>query len=83
MRIRKWDVACRLNFNFLHSPLDFFPENLGEASDEQGESFNQDIKSTEYRSSFWNDFMMQYYCWMLYCDDPDTSHHTKRKSAQF
>ena len=45
-------MRCRMSLKFhyfLHSPLDFFPENLGEASDEQGERFNQDIKSTEHR----------------------------------
>jgi len=65
-----------LKFQFLHLPLDFFPENLGEASDEQGKRFNQGIKSTEHRSRFLE---------RLYdgCDDPDTSHHTKRKSAHF
>ena len=32
---------------YLH--LNFFPENLGEVSDEQGEHFHQDIKSKEHR----------------------------------
>jgi len=69
------EMGCRmsLEFHFLHSSLDFFPETLGEASDEQGERCQQDIKSTEHRyQGFWNDTMMQYYCRMLYCDDPDT-----------
>jgi DNA-binding ferritin-like protein len=30
-----------LKVHFLHSHLDFFPENLGEVSDEQGERFQQ------------------------------------------
>jgi hypothetical protein len=36
----------------LYSRFDLFPENLGEASDQQGERFDQDIKSTEHRSRF-------------------------------
>jgi len=32
-----------LKIHFLESRLDFFPENLGEVSDEQGERFHQDI----------------------------------------
>jgi hypothetical protein len=33
-----------LNVHFLHSHLDFIPENLEEVSDDQGERFHQDIK---------------------------------------
>ena len=33
-----------MGFYFLHSRLDFFPENLGEVNDEQCERFYQDIK---------------------------------------
>ena len=32
---------------FLHSHLDKFPDNCSNMSDEQGERFNQDIKTTE------------------------------------
>jgi hypothetical protein len=31
-----------LKIHFLESHLDFFPENLGEVSDEHGERFHQD-----------------------------------------
>jgi hypothetical protein len=31
-----------LKIDFLHSHLDFFPENLGSTSDEQGERFHHD-----------------------------------------
>jgi hypothetical protein len=48
-----------LEDHFLHSHLNFFPQILGEVSDEQGESFHQEIKSTENRClGFWKDFMM-------------------------
>ena len=73
MRARKRYVACHLEVHVLHSHLDFFPENLGEFSDEQGECLHQDITSTEHRyQGFWNDYMMADYCWKLYRDAADT-----------
>jgi hypothetical protein len=36
-----------LKIHFLNLYLDFFPENLGAVSEEQGEYFHQDIKETE------------------------------------
>ncbi|UYV62889.1 hypothetical protein LAZ67_2002263 [Cordylochernes scorpioides] len=38
-----------LKIHFLHSLLDFFPDNLGAVSDEHGERFHQDISSMEKR----------------------------------
>jgi len=38
-----------LKIHFLESHLDFFPENLGEGSDEQGERFNQNNMAMEKR----------------------------------
>jgi len=38
-----------LKTHFLESQLDFFPENLGEVSDEHGERFHQDIMAMEKR----------------------------------
>ena len=38
-----------LKIHFLHSYLDFFPENRGAVSDEHGERFHQDISSMEKR----------------------------------
>jgi hypothetical protein len=38
-----------LKIHFLNSHLDFFPENLGAESEEQGERFHQDIKEMERR----------------------------------
>jgi hypothetical protein len=67
-----------LNIHFLYSHLDFFPETLGEVSDEQSEHFHQIL-------SQWNITimvsMMADYCWMLYCDAPDMMYHRKRKSS--
>ncbi|GFU82193.1 uncharacterized protein TNCV_4466441 [Trichonephila clavipes] len=51
--------------HFLHSHLDYFPENLGVVSKEQGECFHQDIKEMERRyQGRWNVNMMADYCWM-------------------
>ena len=33
-----------LTMHFLHSHLEFFPENNGDVSDEHGERFHQDFK---------------------------------------
>ncbi|UYV73797.1 hypothetical protein LAZ67_11000938 [Cordylochernes scorpioides] len=43
-----------LKIHFLHSHLDFFPENLGAVSDEPGERFHQDISSMEKRYQKWH-----------------------------
>ena len=75
------EMGCRmsLKMHFLHSHLDFFPENLGAVSDEQGERFHQDIQAMEERyKGIWNEGMMGDYCWMLYRDD--ANHPYKRKS---
>ena len=38
-----------LEVHFLHSRFDYFPENLGAFSEEQGERFHLDIKVIEKR----------------------------------
>jgi len=44
-------MGCRmsLKLHFLHSHLDFFPDNLGDVSDEHGERFHQNIATMEQR----------------------------------
>ncbi|EFN89517.1 hypothetical protein EAI_06206, partial [Harpegnathos saltator] len=55
-----------LKIHFLHSHLDFFPGNLGDTSDEQGERLHQDMAKIERRyQGFWDDGMMSDYCWTL------------------
>lgn len=72
-----------LKLHFLHAHLDFFPENLGAVSEEQGERFHQDIKTMERRyQGYWSINMMADYCWTLRRDEPHVSHKrgsTKRK----
>lgn len=73
------DLGCRmsLKLHFLHSHLDYFPENLGDCSDEQGERFHQDISEMEKRyQGRWDVHMMADYCWSLKRDTHD--HHNRQ-----
>jgi len=38
-----------MKLHYFHSHIDFFPENLGDVSEEQGERFHQDIQEIERR----------------------------------
>ncbi|UYV78677.1 hypothetical protein LAZ67_16002346 [Cordylochernes scorpioides] len=50
-----------LKIHFLHSHLDFFPDNLGAVSDEHGERFHQDISSMEKRyQGLYPEYSMSY-----------------------
>lgn len=64
-----------LKLHFLHSHLDFFPENLGAAvSDEHGKRFHQDIASIEKRyTGKWSPNMLADYCWTLIRDTSRSS----------
>ena len=47
-----------LKVHCLHAHLDYFPQNLGDMSEEHGERFHQDIKIMETRyQSRWDVFM--------------------------
>jgi hypothetical protein len=50
-----------LKIHTLYSHLDFFPNNCGMASDEQGERFHQEIATMDKRSTS----MLAKYCWTL------------------
>jgi len=63
---QKLGCNMSLKIHFLHSHLDFFPENGGAMSDEHGEHFHQDISSTEKRYQVkWNCAVLTDYCWTL------------------
>lgn len=62
--------SMSLKVHFLHSHLDYFPENLGAVSEEMGERFHR------YQGR-WNTTMMADYCWMLHRDDPRRAHARK------
>jgi hypothetical protein len=60
-----------LKIHFLHSHIDFFPDNLGAVSDEHGERFHQDIVSMEkWYQGKWSPSMLADYCWTLKRDVP-------------
>ena len=55
-----------LKIHFLESHLNFFPENLGEVSDEHSERFHQVILATEKRyQDKWTSSMVADYCQTL------------------
>ncbi|GBM46245.1 hypothetical protein AVEN_224811-1 [Araneus ventricosus] len=71
--------SMSLKVHFLDLRLDYFPENLGAVSEEQGERFPQDIKEMERRyPGKWNVSMVADYCWIPQRDNPCKVH--KRKS---
>ena len=46
--------------------VEYFPKNLGDYSEEQGDRFHQDIKMIEQRyQGRWDINMMIDYCWIL------------------
>ena len=73
-------LVCLMSYkmHFLHSHLDYFPSNLGDFSEEQGERFHQNISEMENRyQGKWDVNMMADFCWMLKRDT--VSKRTKRK----
>jgi hypothetical protein len=63
------EMGCNmsLKLHFLHSHLDFFPENLGAVSDEHGERFHQTIRVLEerYSGKCQGISMLTDYCWTV------------------
>lgn len=74
------NMGCRmsLKIHLLDAHLDFFPENLGDVSDEQGERFHQDIARIErmYQGR-WDEAMMSDYCWSLQRDNLNYRYNRK------
>ena len=67
-----------LKIHFLESHVDFFPENLGKFSDENGERFHQDIMFTEKRNQGkQTSSRLADYCWKLKRDVPDVKYRRK------
>jgi hypothetical protein len=81
-----YDLGCNmsLKIHFLHSHLDFFPENLGDVSDEHGERFHQDISIMERRyQGKWTPRMLADYCWTLIRDLPEASYKRQTSAKRF
>ena len=77
---QKLGCNISLKIQFLHSHLDFFPENCGEVSDEHGERFHQDISSMEKRyQGKWKCALLADYCWTLAIDAPNMEHKRQAK----
>lgn len=79
-------LGCNMSIkiHFLHSHLDYFPENLGDVSEEQGERFHQDIKEMEKRyQGRWDTKMMADYCWTLRRDLPLAEYDRKTTKRSF
>lgn len=77
-----YKMGCNmsLKLHFLHSHLDFFPENMGSVSDEHGERFHQDVVAFEKRfQGRWEPAMLADYCWSLIRETPATEY--KRKAS--
>ena len=73
-----------LKIHFLHSHLEFFPENPGSVSDEQGERFHQDISLMEKRyKGKWTPNMLADYCCNLKRDETYSNHKRKAYSKHF
>jgi len=74
-----------LKVHFLFSHLDYFPDNLGDFSEEMGERFHQDIKIMETRyQGRWEVSMMADYCWMMDRDcSSEEEHARKSKKTRF
>lgn len=70
-----------IKMHFLSSHLDYFPDNCGDLSEEQGERFHQDIRVMEERyQGRWDVNMLADYCWCLKRDVCAAEH--KRKSLK-
>jgi hypothetical protein len=66
------------------SARDFFPENLGKVSDENGKIFYQGISNMEKRyQGKWSLSMLSDYCWTLKRDVPQATHSRKSTTDTF
>jgi hypothetical protein len=86
--LEKFKILCcnmTVKLHFLHSHIDYFPENLGKVSEEQRERFHQGIKEMEKRyQGKWNTNMMTDYCSMLKRDTAkDGRNSRKSKRLKF
>ncbi|XP_051153375.1 uncharacterized protein LOC127276771 [Leptopilina boulardi] len=80
------ELGCNMSIkvHLLNSHLDYFPENLGSVSDEQGERFHQDLKEIEKRyQGRWDIHMLADYCWCLKRDNYNAIHKRKSNKRRF
>ena len=68
---QKVGARMSIKMHFLNSHLEYFPENCGDYSEEQGERFHQDICEMERRyQGRWSISMMADFCWSLQRSTP-------------
>jgi len=73
-----------LKIHFLESHLNFFPENLGEVIDENGERFHQYIMVMEKRyQGKWTSSMLADYCRTLKRDVSEANYPRKSYASTF
>ena len=84
LNFEKLGANMSVKMHFLKSHLDYFPDNLGAFSEEQGERFHQDIKTMESRyQGRWDTVMLADYCWCLIRECPGQVHSRKSKKRTF
>ena len=84
MAMKQLGCNMSVKLHFLHSHIDFFPENLGDFSEEHGERFHQDMKEIEKRyQGRWDRVMMADYCWCLKRDNEKSGHKRKSRISHF
>jgi hypothetical protein len=77
-------VLNEIKNSFFGFALEFFSENLGAVSEEQGELFHQHIKEMERRyQGQWNVNKMGDYCRTLHPGITETSHKKKINRRSF
>lgn len=73
-----------IKMHFLSSHLNYFPDNCGDYSEEQGERFHRDIRVMEERyQGRWDINMLADYCRCLKRDIPDAKHVRKSLKRAF
>jgi len=78
-------LGCNMSvkLHFLDSHIDYFPDKLGDFSEEHGERCHQDMKDMEKRyQGIWGVNMMADYCWNLKRDKEIDSRSRKRRSLR-
>ena len=71
-----------LKIHFLHFHLDFFPDSLGDISDEQREGLHQDLQKIEKSyQGFWDEGILSDYCWFL-IRETDQNNYKRRSSTE-
>ena len=69
---------------YLFSHLDYFPENLGDVGEKQGETFHEDISTMQGRyQGRWDSHMMAGYSLALIRDCTEQSHSRKSNKRTF